>query len=168
MTNTTREEMAWAAGFFDGEGHVGSHVGRLRGRYVRRDLQIAISQTDRQVLDRFRESVGGIGRVGGPFVRSYRNPNERDVYAYQVGRFEYVQAICAMLWQWLSPVKRAQFSSALAATRARTTHQQTCNHGHPRTPENTYLSGPRGYRHCKPCEQYRRLVRKTAVAMLAA
>src|SRR5882672_1246167 len=167
-----REELAWAAGFFDGEGHIGSHVGKLRGRYTRRDLQISISQTDRWVLDRFRESVGGLGRVGGPLVRSYRNPNEHDVYQYQIARFEHVQAIIAMLWPWLSPIKKVQAAAALTATRARTTHKTVCNHGHPRTPANTYVTSTTGYRKCRPChlgrERHLRLVKKTAAALLVA
>ena len=29
---------------------------------------------------------------------------------------------------------------------------ETCIHGHPRTPENTYRN-PRGHRHCVPCQR---------------
>lgn len=141
---TWREELSWAAGFFDGEGHVGF------SRKARRlDLRLSMTQTDRAVLDRFQRATG-LGRVGGPFLRSYRNPNENDIYAYQIARFEHVQAIVAMLWAFLSPVKRGQAKQALIAMRARSTHSKTCSRGHERTRENTYLA-KNGQHWCRIC-----------------
>lgn len=143
-----REELARAAGFFDGEGHVG--VNRRKnstgGQSV--DLYLSISQTDRRVLDRFKSAVGA-GRISGPFSRTRFNPNENDVYYFQTARFEHVQAIIVMLWTWLDVVKREQAVAALTAVKERPGHQKTCKHGHPRTPANTYWS--KGQSHCKPC-----------------
>ena len=165
-----REGLACSAGFFNGEGHVGSSVGTSKCGTPRRDLYLTISQTDRWVLDEFRDSVGGLGRVTGPFVRSYRNPREHDVYYYQLNRFEHVQAVVAMLWPWLSPIKRAQAGAALTSMRARTSHRQTYPCGHARSPQNTYDTD--GSRRCRQCrldqQKHLRRVRKTALAMLAA
>jgi len=154
MENTWREGLAGAGWFFNGEGHVGVHVGPDRKR---RDLYLTISQAkDRWVLDKFREFVGGLGRVSGPFVRSYRNPKENDVYYYQLYRFEHVQAVIAMMWAWLSPTKKAQATTALVSMRDRYTHSKTCRFGHTWTPENTYKAGK--YRYCRTCrlEQQKR------------
>lgn len=150
MENTWREGLAGAGWFFNGEGHVGSSVGKTR-KWVRRDLYLSLSQTDPWVLNKFREFVGGLGKVTGPFARTYRNPKEHDVYYYQLTRFEHIQAVIAMMWGWLSPIKKAQAKAALLAMRDRPTHQPVCKYGHPRTPENIYISGK--YRHCKACRR---------------
>ena len=147
---TWREELAWCAGFFDGEGHIGTGIGRIKGKWTARPLRLNVSQTDRFVLDRFRDAVG-IGRVSGPFDRSKRRPNESAVFYYQVSRFAYVQAVVALLWTWLSPVKREQARAALLAMRARPTHKGTCRRGHPRTPENTYWLPGGKWRGCRLC-----------------
>ena len=176
-----REELAWAAGFFDGEGHVGASVGRFRARTewgrrretVRRDVYLVVGQVERQVLDRFRRAVG-CGAVSGPYIHPVmaKRGNEQPRYAFQTARFEHIQAIVVMLWTWLSPVKRAQAVAALTTMRMRSTHQRECRHGHPRTPENTYVSGRGRYRSCRTCKldqmRHRRLVKKTAAALLVA
>jgi hypothetical protein len=101
-----REELAWAAGFFDGEGCFSFSVA---GRYV----CVSLSQTDREPLDRFKAAVG-IGRVLGPY--DFRK-NDRWVrkpqYVYRVNGYERVQAIAALLWSWLGSVKRQQAIHAL-------------------------------------------------------
>lgn len=58
-------EAAWAAGFFDGEGHV-----RLGGRF----RQVSVHQTDRTVLERFQQAVGGVGTIGPVEKRPGRSP----------------------------------------------------------------------------------------------
>ena len=147
---TWREELAWCAGFFDGEGHIGTGIGRIKGKWTARPLRLNVSQTDRFVLDRFRDAVG-IGRVTGPYLNTKRRPNEAPVFYFQVARFESVQAVVALLWTWLSPVKREQAQAALLAMRARPTHKGTCRRGHPRTPENTYWLPGGKWRGCRLC-----------------
>src|SRR5438552_9315344 len=135
--NTWRESLACAAGFFNGEGHIGYHDRAIRSVTWRsRGLQLSISQVERGVLDHFRAAVG-LGSVGGPYDRSHYK-NHQDIFEYQVARFEHVQAIIAMLWPWLSVVKREQARHSLIAVRSRPDHQRICKYGHPRTPENTY------------------------------
>ena len=141
---TWREELAWAAGFFDGEGHVGATTTH------RRDLYLTISQVDRRVLDRFRDAVG-VGSVNGPYLHPVQQTrgNEQPRFYFTTARFEHIQAIVTMLWTWLGDVKRAQAVGALTTVKARRGHQNTCRHGHEKTPENSYWS--KGQRHCKPC-----------------
>jgi hypothetical protein len=57
------EEIAWAAGLFEGEGTI-SHVWRRRESP---DLQIALKMTDEDVVRRFDEIVDR-GKVYGPYL----------------------------------------------------------------------------------------------------
>jgi hypothetical protein len=101
-----REELAWAAGLFDGEGYVG--VRPVQGT-ARLFLQVQMTQVDRRVLDRFQSAVMGLGKVYGPYPRG---GNSKPQFRFMTGKFEHSQAIMAMLWNWLSPVKREQFRIA--------------------------------------------------------
>lgn len=102
-----REELAWAAGFFDGEGNVrfGSNA-PLKG-----SIRVQVGQTDRRVLDRFQKAVLGLGKVYGPYPRLKENWQPR--YIFETHGFEQSQAIVAMLYQFLSPVKQEQCLKAL-------------------------------------------------------
>lgn len=108
----SREELAWAAGFFDGEGNIrfDPRPGRKNGW-----CQMQIAQTDRRVLDRFQTAVMGIGKVYGPYKQ--RHPKSKPYFQYSAQGFEFVQAAAAILWQWLSPVKRDQVKRTLEAAR---------------------------------------------------
>lgn len=176
MAKTWREELAWAAGLFDGEGHVGSRT-EGRGRHAHVAL-IDISQNDRRVLDRFRDAVGH-GKVYGPYrQREGRNPQ----FHYAAYRFEKVQAIMAMLWEFLAPVKRAQAAAALSrvigsyrTSLGKPKDRAMCKRGHPFDEKNTnWYTTKLGYRgrRCRACgrEKMARLwqVKKTARALLTA
>jgi hypothetical protein len=113
MAEFRREELIWAAGFFDGEGNVrfDPRPGRKNGW-----TQLQIAQCDRRVLDRFKGAVGGIGAVYGPYAQ--RQPKSQPYYQYSAQGFMFVQAVVAMLFKWLSPVKREQARKTLEAARA--------------------------------------------------
>jgi hypothetical protein len=96
-------ELAWAAGFFDGEGHIAA---AKHGR----QLHFSVSQKDRRALDRFARAVG-FGKIYGP----YGNGARGYIYSYQAATHEKVQAVVGMLWRWLGPVKREQAAQALKA-----------------------------------------------------
>ncbi len=95
-----REELAWAAGFVDGEGCFYSASSK---RYPR----LSISQNDKEVLERFQESVG-LGKIYGPYP-------PRPDFEYRLNGLEKVQAVIAMLWPWLSGKKKEQAKKILAA-----------------------------------------------------
>jgi hypothetical protein len=57
------EEIAWAAGLFEGEGAI-SHLERRRGSL---ELQVALVMTDEDVVRRFDEIVDR-GKVYGPYL----------------------------------------------------------------------------------------------------
>ena len=105
-----RENLAWAAGFTDGEGCfciTRSSEGHVRGRTV-----FSIGQVDRQALDRFKQIVG-IGKIYGPYGPYGGTQATHPHFRFDVYGFEQVQAITALLWTWLGPVKKAQAKSVL-------------------------------------------------------
>ena len=102
-------EVAWAAGFFDGEGWVGG--GRTGGRSIR----VSITQTDRFVLDRFRNAVDA-GTVHGPFVNEAnrrRGIGGKPFWAYRAGSRTGITQVHERLRPFLSPAKVGQFEAAM-------------------------------------------------------
>ena len=105
-----REELAWCAGFFDGEGCV--RFGMSNRSYGR--VSISIVQIDRRVLDRFLLATGGAGNINGPYTYGRSKPS----FSLAVTGFRSVQHTACLLWTWLSPIKREQFKGALRAAQA--------------------------------------------------
>ena len=106
-----REELAWAAGFFDGEGNIraqGPHSPRNAPEFRR--LVIQISQKDTEVLYRFQRAVLGLGGIYGP---TYDKRGSGGMYSYRITSWEKGQAIIAMLWPFLSTIKREQAATSL-------------------------------------------------------
>jgi len=98
-------ELAWAAGFFDGEGYIGNaYAGR--NRYL--NLALQIGQKDRQVLDRFRQAVGRIGIT----VNSGLNVRKDNCYVLRVYNDNAVK-VFNLLKPYLSPVKLEQGEKAI-------------------------------------------------------
>lgn len=110
MFNPDREELAWAAGWFDGEGCIGLYSQGPRNSTIQR-LSLSIAQAESRFnLDRFKQAVGGVGVVGGPYHRGHK-----PVYRYNAVGFRSVQAVGAMLWFKLGAPKRLQVSKSLSA-----------------------------------------------------
>lgn len=94
-----RFELAWAAGFFDGEGCI---------RLARGYPNLHLGQTDRRPLDRFRAAVGG-GNVTGP----YDKRNSRPMFQWTCYTREEVERIVNLLWPYLSEPKRESIGERL-------------------------------------------------------
>jgi len=111
-----REELAWAAGFFDGEGYVGhmNHLDKRDGRLYS-SPKLSVGQVRREPLNRFALAVG-VGSVRGPYG-PYKG-QVQPIHAFRLEGFEKVQAMAAMLWVFLSEPKREQFNQVLTASRA--------------------------------------------------
>lgn len=107
-----RDDIAWAAGLFEGEGYVG--VRRQKGR-KNPNAQIIMSSTDEDVLRRFVAIVGA-GKVYGPYT--YSNPKWKPYWQWQAQTYELVQHVVALLWPWLCTRRRAQAAEALVTLRA--------------------------------------------------
>lgn len=102
-----RAELAWAAGLFDGEGSTMVHTDEARPGYLR--LEVCVPQVDRdgvpEVLLRFRDAVGGLGRIVGP--------EADDLYKWIAGARLEAMAVIALIWDHLGQVKRAQANDCL-------------------------------------------------------
>lgn len=116
-TKYDTHELAWAAGFFDGEGSVRAKWNKRRKPTHNpvRSIHSVVGQKDRQVLDRFQAAVG-FGKVYGPSFTQSRNG--APMYRWEVGSRDNVQALALVLWHWLSPVKRQQFEDSFTQYRS--------------------------------------------------
>lgn len=108
-------ELAWVAGFFDGEGYVGAG-----GSPGRRTIEMSIGQASTGALPETLTRVAlvlGVGRLRGP--RMLDNAwSKLPQYVWCAKSFEDVQVAVALLWTWLGPVKRTQARNALLRFRA--------------------------------------------------
>ena len=102
-------ELAWAAGFFDGDGWASQvrQAGRRTGQPMARINQAGMSGVP-QVLIRFRDAVG-VGRVGGPKTEKGR----QDLYWWVASSRGDVTRVGQLIGPWLSSQKRAQFRTAV-------------------------------------------------------
>src|SRR5687768_15230957 len=99
-----RHELAWAAGFFDGEGWAAKN--KTRG------VQSRINQSDDggvpEVLVRFQRVVG-CGRIHGPV----REEGRLELFYWDVSSRGDVETVANAMWPWLGDVKRVEFAAAL-------------------------------------------------------
>src|SRR5207302_5089690 len=111
-------DVAWAAGFFDGEGSVWVNDDPMTGSS--RAIEMEIPQSGAtgvpEALSRFLRIVA-VGRISGPHQPT--DPWARlPKYRWKSGGMANVETLAALLWPWLGPVKRAQFENAMRLRRA--------------------------------------------------
>jgi hypothetical protein len=97
-----REEIAWAAGLFDGEGSI-----TLSGRC----LHVRLRNTDLELVERFHAIIG-IGTVYGPYSRQPQDGLRRKPVWDWVAREEDALDALALMWSWLSARRRDQAHAA--------------------------------------------------------
>jgi hypothetical protein len=111
-----RNELAWAAGFFDGEGWASAV--RQQGRGTTQP-QARVNQADPagvpEVLERLQVALGGLGRIGGPYVDEGRI----DLYSWTVSSRPDVEQLHHLMLPWLCGVKLREFAVALGRPAAR-------------------------------------------------
>jgi hypothetical protein len=98
-----RHELAWAAGFFDGEGWA-----NRSGRGVHSRINQAGPGGMPAVLLKF-ERIVGVGRLKGPSVKE----GKQDLYWWEATSRPAVARVAELIGPWLCPVKRAQFERTL-------------------------------------------------------
>jgi hypothetical protein len=120
-----RDELNWAAGFFDGEGCIGTY--KEKARYCR--LYLSISQIKWETLERFRRATGNHNKVRGPYDPNNSpsrkrqqaaavNPRKSKPYYSYTAQGGVAVAVFNTLRPYLSPFKRADGDDAIAEFRA--------------------------------------------------
>ena len=94
-------ELAWAAGFFDGEGST-SVLKAQRDKYAY--LRISVSQKHPECLERFQQAIGGYGKIYKAKVR--------DIHSWDCYRKDQVDIVINKLYPLLSVHKRNQIDEA--------------------------------------------------------
>ena len=109
-------ELAWAAGFFDGEGCAHSYHPKDRKGTIRTDwisYVLNVSQCERTTLERFQKAVNGLGTIRGPYTNKSDNYKTKQRYEWVSSRKVDVFRIADLLQPYLSEPKRKQIASAL-------------------------------------------------------
>ncbi|HEV2249138.1 MAG TPA: hypothetical protein VGT60_01350 [Candidatus Limnocylindria bacterium] len=119
-------ELAWAAGFFGGDGTSSAAFDRSNGPDYRR-LHIGIPQAAVNgrvppVLPKFQAAVGGAGSIRGPYT--LKNPWSRlPQYVWSLSGTPGGEHVLGMIWPWLDDAKRDQARRAMRAARAGGPHR---------------------------------------------
>jgi hypothetical protein len=103
-------ELAWAAGFYDGEGSskkINYHYKTKKGlvRKPSQNICMSVSQTDLKVLKRFKKAVNDIGHINGPY--QYK-ANKRPYWIWAASCAS-AKAAFKLLKPYLCEVKKKQF-----------------------------------------------------------
>ena len=100
-----REDLAWAAGLFEGEGNFSFYA--TKGS--RRRVMARLTTTDDDVLQKFK-SIVGLGQIYGPFMP---NKGKKLAWTWSTTTFEEAQAVVALFWDWLGARRKLAASSML-------------------------------------------------------
>lgn len=155
-----REELAWAAGFYDGEGHTRVRLVPLdpsRRGNQQVQLGVVINQASSpELLERFRRAVG-VGNINGPYKKGL--PSHKPQYAYSTQSFQSVQHCICCLWPWLGSAKRNQALNVLRTWLAQPRQyfrgvitRIVCSNGHRVEGPNAYVT-PSGHTQCRECRR---------------
>lgn len=101
-----REDLAWAGGFFEGEGCF--TMGNARRK---RTALAAVNNTDLSSLERFHRAVQ-LGRINGPYGPYATNSKEQWRWACE--GYERTQALLALLWPFLSERRKTRAVEVLS------------------------------------------------------
>jgi hypothetical protein len=105
-----RHELAWAAGFFDGEGWANAVAQTdRRTRQPHAQINQAGPEGMPTVLVKFQRCVG-VGRLRGPSIKE----GKQDLYWWEATSRSDVAQVADLIGPWLCPAKRAAFEQALA------------------------------------------------------
>lgn len=99
-------ELAWAAGFFDGEGT--THLGKSTKGDRFTKPKLTIPQKELECLARFRKALGNRGTIYGPI----KQKRDSEIYHYSIQKAKEVDETLTLLWPFLSDVKKNQATKA--------------------------------------------------------
>lgn len=111
-------ELAWAAGFFDGEGHI-----RCQKTKRHWELKLDIAQINPEPLFRFKAAVGG-GVVYGPYKG--KTKNSKPYWRYTATSFCHTEGIVKQLRPFLCSIKQKQSAEAFNKWNNRPLKREKC------------------------------------------
>lgn len=156
-----KEQLAWAAGLFEGEGSFGCDKRT-------RNIHIELSSTDADVLQRFAAVVGA-GRIE---VKGRATRRGKTVWTYRLQSVEQVRETIHLFLPHLGERRQSRALEVLAhaeGNRGRGSLRTHCKHGHEFTPENTLPNSSGKNRRCRACQNaYHRRLREQKKSHLAA
>jgi hypothetical protein len=101
FANVCTEDLAWAAGFFEGEGCFSG--------------KIIVVNTDLEPL----QKLFGIFKFGTIKPRKITLPRHKPQWKWEVWNFQHIQFIVGSMWKWLSEKRKQQATRLLEAMRKR-------------------------------------------------
>lgn len=106
-----REQLAWLAGFYEGEGNVNGAI-YDRGDHYARTIRFNVDQQDESQFSLLKAKKIIMG-LGVPENHITFDMNKRSkCWKLRVNRFEDVEKIYLAIWEWLSPRRKAQVQEA--------------------------------------------------------
>lgn len=162
---TRAEQIAWAAGLFEGEGTVGYQetAGRIRVRF-------ALAMTDEDMVRRFH-SIVGVGNVAGP---SWHSGSTKPQWRWSATSKADAATVSDLFYPFLGErrrdaLERAWHQFATQPEPRRHKSEKThCPAGHPYSGHNLVVRASQpGSRRCRECER-QRSDRKNQAARAAA
>ena len=106
-----REDLAWAAGFLEGEGTFYCNIQKPKKEGYKPQAAISLRavQVEREPLERLAR-IFPFGRMYGPYKGK---GNKQPHHQWGVHSFEAGQAIIALIWPWLSTKRKEQAKTAI-------------------------------------------------------
>ena len=101
-------ELAWAGGFFDGEGYIGCTTQIIRERGYHR-LACSVAQTSKEPLIRFQKAVEA-GKVYGPYNYGI---NKKDYWQWNAENTDTSRQVMEKLIPYLCSIKRDQYYNSV-------------------------------------------------------
>lgn len=135
----TVSEIAWAAGLFEGEGSFNSYPRRNK-----QGVQIRLSMSDKDVVERFARIVG----VGAVHLRIHASTETRDrsrykpMYEWYVYEAAEISRVTELLMPWLGERRRARAEELRKVALGVQPHngkKTHCPQGHPYEGENLWF-----------------------------
>lgn len=117
---TSNTDLAWLAGFIDGEGHFGGREtkGKVNAYYI--TCYLSISQKDPQLLYKVQRIVGA-GSVNGPYLIQTRFT----IYSYRYTGYKNLRLLLPQIWPYLGIPKKQQANAVLRKYKAGPTKGST-------------------------------------------
>lgn len=145
--NWSRENLAWAAGLFEGEGCI--------TRRHKTQTNLVMTMTDEDVVRRFHEVIGH-GRVYGPYKTK---TGVKLQWRWACTGSKHCIAVLAALWCFLGSRRKGRAEVAMREMAlTRTPGANVCRRGHSYDGENNVsrVSGGRTCRICRNASERRR------------